>query len=64
MSPLSDMGPGTHFQPVLGDTSVNGPDVRRVVFCSGKHYYALSKKRHELGAMDTAIVRLEVNHSI
>jgi probable 2-oxoglutarate dehydrogenase E1 component DHKTD1 len=60
MSTFSDMGPGTHFIPVLGDPSINGPDVRRVVFCSGKHYYALAKRRDETKATDTAIIRLEV----
>ncbi|XP_031548562.1 probable 2-oxoglutarate dehydrogenase E1 component DHKTD1, mitochondrial [Actinia tenebrosa] len=59
MSNLSEMGPGTHFLSVLGDPSVNGTDVRRVVFCSGKHYYALARRRDELKAKDTAIIRLE-----
>lgn len=54
------MGPGTHFLSVLGDTSVKEQDVRRVVFCSGKHYYALARRRDEMKAKDTAILRLEV----
>lgn len=60
MSSLEEMGPGTHFKPVLGDNSVNSASVSRVVFCSGKHYYALAKHREATNSMDTAIVRLEV----
>lgn len=33
--------------------------VERVLFVSGKHYYALHKKREELGRTDVAIIRLE-----
>ena len=55
------MAPGTHFQPVLGDDTVNSASVNRVVFCSGKHYYALAKQREATNGMNTAIVRLEVS---
>ena len=55
------MGPETHFRPVLGDDSVNSASVSRVVFCSGKHYYALAKQREATNSMDTALVRLEVS---
>ena len=55
------MAPGTHFQPVLGDSTVNKASVGRVVFCSGKHYYALTKQREATNNMNTAIVRLEVS---
>ena len=34
--------------------------VRKVVFCAGKHYYALDSYRKEKGFTDTAIVRVEV----
>lgn len=34
--------------------------VTRVVFCSGKHYYALDNYRMKQQIRDTAIVRLEV----
>ena len=63
VSSLKEMGPGTHFKPVLGDDAVNSASVRRVVFCSGKHYYALAKQRETTNSMDTAIIRLEVNAS-
>jgi len=59
VSSLEEMGPGTHFKPVLGDNSVDSTSVSRVVFCSGKHYYALAKQREATNSMDTAIVRLE-----
>jgi len=59
VSSLKEMGPGTHFKPVLGDDTVNSASVTRVVFCSGKHYYALAKQRETTNSMDTAIIRLE-----
>jgi len=55
------MGPGTHFKPVFGDDSVDNASVSRVVFCSGKHYYALAKQREATNSVNTAIVRLEVS---
>lgn len=61
VSSLHEMAPGTHFQPVLGDSTVNKASVSRVVFCSGKHYYALTKQREAINNMNTAIVRLEVS---
>jgi 2-oxoglutarate dehydrogenase E1 component len=47
------------FQPLIGDTTVNPANVRKVVFCSGKLYYELEEARAERGSTDTAIVRLE-----
>lgn len=70
-SPLSDMGPGTAFQPVLPDPmyargGAQWPSVRRVVLVSGKLYYELAKRRAELigsGALAKegapALVRVE-----
>ncbi|KAM9854670.1 2-oxoadipate dehydrogenase complex component E1 [Aulostomus maculatus] len=59
-SSLADMAPGTSFRPVLGDTSVSGESVQKVVLCSGKHYYALLKERDSAAAkQDTALVRVE-----
>ena len=37
--------------------------VMRVVFCSGKHYYALDNYRMKQQIRDTAIIRLEVQLS-
>ncbi|XP_061418706.1 LOW QUALITY PROTEIN: 2-oxoadipate dehydrogenase complex component E1 [Lethenteron reissneri] len=61
VSSLSEMGPGTSFEPVIGDPSANPKEVSRVVLCSGKHYYALHKQREALGAAGrgTALLRLE-----
>ncbi|KAJ2699808.1 hypothetical protein H4R19_005511, partial [Coemansia spiralis] len=63
-SPLADMGPGTSFQPVLGDVSAAAsPDsVRRVVLVAGKLYYDLALARSKLdpaAAARVALVRVE-----
>ncbi|XP_049633037.1 2-oxoadipate dehydrogenase complex component E1 [Suncus etruscus] len=61
VSTLQEMGPGTTFNPVIGDTSVDPNKVKRLVFCCGKHFYALQKQRDSLEAcrQEVAIVRLE-----
>lgn len=56
---LSDMAPGTTFQPVFGDGTLKPETVTRIVFCSGKHYYALLKQREVTNSQTTAIIRLE-----
>ena len=48
-----------HFQPVIGDSTVDPAGVRRVVLCSGKIYYDLAAARAEAQRSDVAIVRLE-----
>ncbi|XP_043191514.1 2-oxoglutarate dehydrogenase, mitochondrial-like isoform X1 [Amphibalanus amphitrite] len=62
-SSFDDMREGTQFRRVLPDTGPAGrsPDsVRRLVFCSGKVYFELERRRQELGLeTDVAIVRLE-----
>lgn len=60
MSKLSEMSPGTYFQPILGDREVDPSQVKRVVFCSGKYYYTLAKERETRNIQDMAIIRLEV----
>ncbi|NNG89375.1 multifunctional oxoglutarate decarboxylase/oxoglutarate dehydrogenase thiamine pyrophosphate-binding subunit/dihydrolipoyllysine-residue succinyltransferase subunit, partial [Streptomyces cacaoi] len=47
------------FRPVIGDSSVDPANVRKVVFCSGKVYYDLDAERTKRGITDTAIIRLE-----
>ena len=46
---LSDMGPGTEFQPVIpheqGKHDAAPQDVRRVLMCTGQVYYALRNAR-------------------
>jgi probable 2-oxoglutarate dehydrogenase E1 component DHKTD1 len=58
-STLSEMGPNTSFQPILGDDSINPAQVKKLVFVSGKHFYTLKEKRDEQKINDTALIRLE-----
>ncbi|KAK3755337.1 hypothetical protein RRG08_026067 [Elysia crispata] len=59
-STLAEMAPGTHFLPVLPDsTAVTSAEVTRLVFCSGKHYYALVEERQKRAAKHVAFIRLE-----
>ncbi|EHH18884.1 Putative 2-oxoglutarate dehydrogenase E1 component DHKTD1, mitochondrial [Macaca mulatta] len=61
VSTLQEMAPGTTFNPVIGDSSVDPEKVKTLVFCSGKHYYSLLKQRESLGPKrhDFAIIRVE-----
>ncbi|KAI9224388.1 thiamine diphosphate-binding protein [Blastocladiella britannica] len=61
LSDISEMGPGTAFQPVLADPSIVDPaTVERVLVVSGKFYYELAKEREAKGLTQrVAIVRLE-----
>ncbi|XP_072811092.1 2-oxoadipate dehydrogenase complex component E1 isoform X2 [Vicugna pacos] len=61
VSSLQEMAPGTTFKPVIGDSSVDPKKVKSLVFCCGKHFYALLKQRESLEAKkhDFAIVRIE-----
>ena len=61
VSTLDDFQSG-HFQPVIDDTDNDRKEVRRVVFCSGKVYYDLLKRKEELGVKDIALVRIEQLH--
>ena len=57
---LSDMAPGTRFRPVLEESS--DPAAKRVILCSGKHYYPLSEHLATPEAnitQDIAIIRIE-----
>ncbi|EDW16268.1 probable 2-oxoglutarate dehydrogenase E1 component DHKTD1 homolog, mitochondrial [Drosophila mojavensis] len=54
-----DFQPGTLFQNVIGDSTVQPEQVRKVIICSGKHYYNLVEERAKRQIQDTAIVRLE-----
>jgi probable 2-oxoglutarate dehydrogenase E1 component DHKTD1 len=56
-SPLSEMGLGTSFQPVMDlDTNPHSPD--RLILCSGKHFYTLSEALASRSA-NVALVRIE-----
>lgn len=53
-------GPSHYMQLYYtGDTTVQPEQVRKVIICSGKHYYNLAEERAKRQAYDTAIVRLE-----
>lgn len=64
-SSLSEMSPGTVFLPVISDSKVrDNSGVKRVVFCSGQHYYTLDRERSKRDVTDMAIVRVEVSRAI
>lgn len=58
-SSWEDFESGTHFLPVIGDSSVNPADVKKVILCSGKHYYALKNERKTRNLKDVALIRIE-----
>ncbi|MFF2041584.1 multifunctional oxoglutarate decarboxylase/oxoglutarate dehydrogenase thiamine pyrophosphate-binding subunit/dihydrolipoyllysine-residue succinyltransferase subunit [Kitasatospora sp. NPDC058170] len=47
------------FRPVIGDSTVDPANVRKVVITAGKFYYDVEAARTERGVTDTAIVRVE-----
>ncbi len=57
VSNLYEMTSG-HFQEVL-DHKDNPESPRRVIFCNGKIYYDLLRRREEVKAADIALVRIE-----
>ena len=62
ISDLSEMGPGTSFHRVLGETANDlaaNDKIRRIVVCSGKVYYDLLQERMSRGIKDVVILRLE-----
>eukprot|EP00933_Yihiella_yeosuensis_P031830 TRINITY_DN25437_c0_g1_i1.p1 TRINITY_DN25437_c0_g1~~TRINITY_DN25437_c0_g1_i1.p1 ORF type:complete len:1020 (+),score=228.07 TRINITY_DN25437_c0_g1_i1:73-3132(+) len=61
VSPLSDMGPESRFQRLLGerDSSIDPEKVDRLVFCTGKLYYELVAERERLGLKNVAIATVE-----
>jgi probable 2-oxoglutarate dehydrogenase E1 component DHKTD1 len=58
-SPHSELQPGTHFRGVLGDPLANPKNVKKVIFCSGKHYYSLNSERVSKNIENCAIIRVE-----
>lgn len=63
-SSVADLQPGTSFEEVIDDPNFSGAGadksaVKRLLLCSGKVYYDLSKRREESGREDVAIVRVE-----
>ncbi|MCS7085623.1 MAG: 2-oxoglutarate dehydrogenase E1 component, partial [Bacteroidia bacterium] len=59
VSSLSEFGPGSKFQETFDDPAAHAPDVRRVVFTSGKLYYDLLEAKNKFGLDRIALVRLE-----
>jgi 2-oxoglutarate dehydrogenase E1 component len=61
MSRLDEMGPGSSFHRVIGETEAIATDdeVRRVVLSSGKVYFDLMKSRATNGDNRVALVRVE-----
>jgi len=61
VSTISEMLPGTVFRTVLPDPAIRDPQtVTRVVFMSGKHFYAIDKERQARSVNNMAVIRLEV----
>jgi 2-oxoglutarate dehydrogenase E1 component len=60
-STLADMGKGTHFKRIIGETEalVKDEKIQRVVICSGKVYYDLYEARAAGKITDVAIIRME-----
>jgi probable 2-oxoglutarate dehydrogenase E1 component DHKTD1 len=58
-STYQDFQPGQHFQNVLSDVTANPKDVRKIMFCTGKHYYNLNNERISQNIKDAAIIRVE-----
>jgi 2-oxoglutarate dehydrogenase E1 component len=62
VSTIAEMGPGSSFHRVMYDRPPAPADreIKRVILCSGKVYYDLAGRRHELGLDDVvALMRLE-----
>jgi probable 2-oxoglutarate dehydrogenase E1 component DHKTD1 len=59
-SSIEEMLPGTTFQPVISDSvQKNSKDVKKLIFVSGKHYFALAKYAEEKDINNVAFIRLE-----
>ncbi len=48
-----------HFHPLITDPEHTGPEIRKVIMCSGKVYYDLDAYREKHGITDVAILRFE-----
>ena len=58
VSTLEDLAEG-EFQTLIDDPTADAAKVEKLVFCQGKFYYDLLKKKEELNAENVALVRLE-----
>ncbi|MFO0833150.1 MAG: 2-oxoglutarate dehydrogenase E1 component [Phycisphaerales bacterium] len=63
-STIDELATG-QFQHAIDDSAFTGTqasrakDVKRVIYCTGKFYHELSKRREETGRSDVAFVRIE-----
>lgn len=58
-STFQEFEPGTHFMNVLPDKIAKPQKVKRVILCTGKHYYALNNERISKNIDNAAIIRVE-----
>src|SRR5690606_22589974 len=58
VSTMDELANG-EFQTLIDDQSADPAKVEKLVFCQGKFYYDLLKKKEELNAENVALVRLE-----
>lgn len=58
-SSYEDFLPGTHFKNILPDNTANPKAVKKIIFCSGKHFYNLNAERLAKNHQDVAIIRVE-----
>ncbi|XP_017891896.2 probable 2-oxoglutarate dehydrogenase E1 component DHKTD1 homolog, mitochondrial [Ceratina calcarata] len=58
-SALADMGPQTTFKSVIGDEKAKASEVTKIIFVTGKHYYALDNFRETTEQSNVAIIRVE-----
>lgn len=59
-SSFDEVGPGTHFRPLIPDGLVPAESVQKVLLCTGKVYYDLVAERKAKGLEDKiAIARVE-----
>ncbi|KAL4890858.1 thiamine diphosphate-binding protein [Aspergillus ambiguus] len=62
-SNIEDFTGESRFHPFIADPAVSNPSaIKRVIFCTGQVYMALTGYRDEHGITDTAIVRIEQLH--
>lgn len=66
-SNIADFMGDSKFQPLIPDPAhgksiSNPPDIKRVIYCTGQVYMALSKYREARNITDTAITRIEQLH--
>lgn len=58
-SSFEEFQPGNHFKSVLSDTIATPDKVKKVILCSGKHFYNLNNERKARNVQDVAIIRVE-----